>query len=82
VSNTGLSPQAREQVEAFLHEMATHYGNSPKSMHQFFQDMEWAASQRRAITRMGSWAAKSVMTAVAGGFMIALWEGFKHLAGR
>jgi len=82
MAENGLSPELKTRVSDFLQQMEVHYGTSPRSVHKFFQDLEFSAKQREFLEKCGSWAAKSIITAVACGFGYALWEGFKHMAGK
>lgn len=77
-----LDTEAREAVETFLHELSVHYGTDPKDIHEFFEDLDWARKQRRAMATIGTRFAQTLIATASAGILFALWEGFKHFAGK
>ena len=73
-----IDESARQQVQAFIHELETHYGLSPKDIHIFFEDMKWVHEYRQTLNKWGEWSIRSVVGAIALGMVLAFWEGIKH----
>lgn len=54
---------------------------SPEAMREFREDSAFLRRQRKGAEQVAAWTKRSIVSAVVGGFLWLLWEGFKARGG-
>lgn len=71
--------EAEKQVNAFIQILAVRYGLREDEIPDFIEAMRWAVEHKRNVNKLSWHAILGIMGALAVGFALIVWEGFKQV---
>lgn len=70
--------RAEIQCEAFITVLCRRYGIAEEDIPELIAGLRWASEHRAHIEKVTFAMTVTLLAAVVSGFILALWEGFKH----